>query len=253
MLEIEGLSIRFGGLQAVMDFNLTMEPGELLGLIGPNGAGKTTVFNMLTGLYHPNSGRITFRGRSLRGLKPNRITRLGIARTFQNIRLFGNLSVLDNVRVAYHLRSRVGMLASVLRTPGFSRQEREFLGEARRLLGVLGLEGRALELAKNLPYGEQRRVEIARALATGAPLILLDEPAAGMNPQETAELMNTIRRLNTEFEKTILLIEHHMEVVMGVCRRIVVLDYGQTIACGTPEEIRRDRRVIEAYLGEEVA
>jgi branched-chain amino acid transport system ATP-binding protein len=253
MLEIEGLSIRFGGLQAVTDFNLTMEPGELLGLIGPNGAGKTTVFNMLTGLYHPNSGRITFQGRSLRGLKPNRITRLGIARTFQNIRLFGNLSVLDNVRVAYHLRSRVGMLASVLRTPGFSRQEREFLGEARRLLGVLGLEGRALELAKNLPYGEQRRVEIARALATGAPLVLLDEPAAGMNPQETAELMNTIRRLNTEFEKTILLIEHHMEVVMGVCRRIVVLDYGETIARGTPEEIRRDRRVIEAYLGEEVA
>ncbi|MGI9860664.1 ABC transporter ATP-binding protein [Moorella naiadis] len=252
LLETKDLTISFGGLTAVANVDLALDAGELVGLIGPNGAGKTTIFNLLTGVYRPTRVDIIFTGQSLVGLKPYQITRKGIARTFQNIRLFSNLSVLDNVRIAYHCRNHYGVTSAILRLPSFHRGEEEILKESEELLRVFNLVAYRAEKARNLPYGEQRRLEIARALAAGPRLLLLDEPAAGMNPQETRELMNLIGWIRREFGLTILLIEHDMSLVMGICERIYVLDYGQVIAEGSPEDIRTDERVIEAYLGREV-
>lgn len=252
LLETRELTISFGGLMAVANVNLRLQQGELVGLIGPNGAGKTTIFNLLTGVYRPTRGEIIFNGRSLVGLKPYQITQQGIARTFQNIRLFGNLSVLDNIRIAYHWHSRYGVLDAILRLPSYHRGEAEVLARSQELLRIFKLEPYQNEKAKNLPYGEQRRLEIARALAARPKLLLLDEPAAGMNPQETKGLMTLINWIRQEFDLTILLIEHDMSLVMGICERIYVLDYGQVIAEGPPEAIRNNERVIEAYLGREV-
>ena len=251
LLKCENVSEVFGGLKAVSDFNLYINPGELVGLIGPNGAGKTTAFNLFTGVYQPTTGTITFAGESLVGLKPYQITQKGIARTFQNIRLFSELSVLDNVKIAFHSHVKYGLLESVLRIGRYFSEEERVEEEAKRLLKIFHLEGHADEQAKNLPYGAQRRLEIARALATKPKLLLLDEPAAGMNPQETKELMDMIQWIRREFGLTILLIEHDMALVMGICERIYVLEYGSTIAEGTPEEIKEDPEVIRAYLGGE--
>ena len=251
VLECRGVTIRFGGLVALSDFNLTLRQGELVGLIGPNGAGKTTVFNLITGIYRPTEGDIRLFHRSIVGLRPHRITQLGVARTFQNIRLFGNMTVLDNVRTAFHARTRTGVLAALLRTRGYHAEERAITRRALELLEALRLSHRVAELARNLPYGEQRRLEIARALATGPRILLLDEPAAGMNPSESRELRDLIEEVHRRFGLTTLLIEHHMDVVMSVCERVVVLDYGRTIASGTPDQVRRDPAVIAAYLGEE--
>ncbi len=252
MLKTNKLSIMFGGLRAVSNLNLEIEPGELLGLIGPNGAGKTTVFNMLTGVYLPTEGDIEFDGKSILGLKPYQVTQRGIARTFQNIRLFSNLSVLDNVKIAYHFHVKYGLLESVLRLGRYFGEEAEIEKRAIEFLEIFDLADKKDEIAKNLPYGQQRRLEIARALAAQPKLLLLDEPAAGMNPQETHQLMEMIRWIRDHFNLTILLIEHDMSLVMGVCERIYVLEYGSVIAHGTPQEIKNNPRVIEAYLGEEV-
>ncbi len=251
LLKTENVSEVFGGLKAVADFNMYINKGELIGLIGPNGAGKTTAFNLITGVYQPTAGEITFDGKSIVGLKPYQITQRGIARTFQNIRLFSELSVLDNVKIAYHCHVRYGLLESVLRVGRYFKEEDEIEKESLKLLDIFKLKDKAYETAKNLPYGAQRRLEIARALAAKPKLLLLDEPAAGMNPQETHELMEMIHWIRKQFGLTVLLIEHDMSLVMGICERIYVLEYGMIIASGTPEEIKNDPEVIRAYLGDE--
>ena len=251
LLKATHVSEVFGGLKAVSDFNLHLDPGELVGLIGPNGAGKTTAFNLFTGVYQPTEGAIEFDGRSIVGLKPYQITQRGIARTFQNIRLFSELSVLDNVRIAFHDHVKYTVAEAVLRVGRYFSEEARVTEESRKLLSIFKLEDKAEDVAKNLPYGAQRRLEIARALAAKPKLLLLDEPAAGMNPQETLELMEMIRWIRDQFNLTVLLIEHDMSLVMGICERIYVLEYGQIIAAGTPEEIRQNPEVIRAYLGGE--
>jgi len=253
LLKVNNASMIFGGLRAVSNFTMKIEEGELIGLIGPNGAGKTTAFNMLTGVYNPTEGEILFNGEVINGKKPYQVTAMGIARTFQNIRLFSELSVLENVKIAFDMHVNYSLAEAVVRFGRYFPQEKNAEEKALELLKIFKLDRFKDELAKNLPYGEQRRLEIARALATQPKLLLLDEPAAGMNPQETHELMEMIRWIKKEFSLSVLLIEHDMSLVMGVCERIYVLEYGLCIASGTPDEIKHNKRVIEAYLGEEVS
>lgn len=249
LLEIQGLTKEFGGLKAVNNFDISIYPGELVGLIGPNGAGKTTVFNLITGIYVATAGSIRYNGTQLIGLQPHEITRLGIARTFQNIRLFPTLTVLDNVRIAYHTHAGYSTFDAITHNQHYQKAEKELTEKAQEFLSVFNLHTRQGEIAKNLPYGEQRRLEIARALAASPELLLLDEPAAGMNPKEVVSLMDLIHFIRERFKLTILLIEHQMRVVMGICERITVMDFGEVIARGTPEEIQNNEKVIEAYLG----
>jgi branched-chain amino acid transport system ATP-binding protein len=248
-LQITGLTKIFGGLRAVGNFDLTVQPGALDGLIGPNGAGKTTVFNMISGLYVPTNGEVDLYGEPLVGLEPFEITQMGIGRTFQNIRLFPNLTVLDNVLIAYHPHAGYGLFDGILRTARFGHKEREMVDRAREFLSIFGLEPIQDQMARNLPYGEQRRVEIARALAANPKLLLLDEPAAGMNPNEIERLMEYIHFIHDRFNLTILLIEHQMRLVMNICQNLTVMDFGEVIARGTPKEIQNNPQVIEAYLG----
>jgi branched-chain amino acid transport system ATP-binding protein len=269
LLEADGVSIQFGGLKALSDFRLVIRKGDLQGLIGPNGAGKTTAFNVLTGVYKPTQGEVRVTQKRVNGWLPHQINHLGLARTFQNIRLFRALTALDNVKVACRaqgaqlvegvdfgakvrgaVRNYGAWWKALLLTPGFMEEERELTRQAERLLEVMGLSHRRDEEARNLPYGEQRRLEIARALGTRPRVLLLDEPAAGMNTREKGDLMVLIRKLRDEFSLGILVIEHDMKLVMGICEKITVLDHGETIACGVPEQVRSDRKVIEAYLGD---
>lgn len=251
LLEVKNLSKRFGGLQAVSNFNLDLPAGALFGLIGPNGAGKTTVFNLITGVYTPSTGSVKLQGRELVGLPAYRITQAGIARTFQNIRLFGGMTVLDNIKVAFNYRTGYHLGGAIVHSPVFNAREQEISEQAYELLKLFHLDGKYDQLAKSLPYGEQRRLEIARALATKPRLLLLDEPAAGMNPREVGALVDLIRWVRDSFHLTVFLIEHQMRLVMTLCEYVQVMDFGETIARGTPDEVVNDRRVIEAYLGEE--
>lgn len=250
LLEVKNLGISFGGLRAVDSFNLNIEKGQLYGLIGPNGAGKTTVFNLLTGVYKPNEGIVTLDGKNITGRKTIEINKAGIARTFQNIRLFKDLTVLDNVKAGLHNHFHYSTIEGILRLPGFRKVERAMDERAMELLKVFDLDGQADYLASNLPYGKQRKLEIARALATEPKLLLLDEPAAGMNPNETQELMKTIRFVRDKFDMTILLIEHDMKLVAGICEELTVLNFGQVLTQGVTADVLNDQRVITAYLGE---
>lgn len=252
LLKVDNVSMVFGGLRAVSNLSMHIDEGELIGLIGPNGAGKTTAFNMITGVYTPTEGKVYFNGHQSSGKKSYQVTQMGMARTFQNIRLFSELSVIDNVKIAYNMHVTYNLADAIVRDGKYLSEEEFITQKALDLLKIFHLEEEAHEVAKNLPYGKQRRLEIARALATEPKLLLLDEPAAGMNPQETKELMEMIRWIRKEFNLSILLIEHDMGLVMGVCERIYVLEYGMKIAEGTPDEIKHNKRVIEAYLGEEV-
>ena len=250
MLECKNLGIQFGGLKAVDNFNLNIEKGMLYGLIGPNGAGKTTVFNLLTGVYKPTGGTIRLDGNLINGKTPTQINNMGIARTFQNIRLFSNMSVLDNVKVALHEKVKYTLLTSMTHMFGFSKKEKDMDALALEILDVFSLGSKKDVLSGNLPYGEQRKLEIARALATSPSLLLLDEPAAGMNPNETEELMETIRKIRDMYNLTILLIEHDMKLVAGICEKLTVLNFGTELASGTPSEVLNNPDVITAYLGE---
>jgi len=252
LLKIEDLSISFGGLKALSDFNLELEKGDIIAIIGPNGAGKTTIFNILSGIYLPDKGNVFLEGKSILGLKPHQVTQRGMTRTFQNIRLFKEQTVLDNVRDALHWHQNYGLIPTFLHTTAYGRGEKTMYETAMELLSLLGLADKKDELAKNLPYGQQRRLEICRALACKPKIILLDEPAAGMNTSETAALMSLILELKDRFGLSILLIEHDMSLVMGISQKIYVLDYGVTIAVGEPKEIQQNPIVIKAYLGEEI-
>ena len=251
ILNIDNITMKFGGLTAVKNFKLKVFSGELIGLIGPNGAGKTTIFNMITGIYKPTVNKIYFQDIDITGMKPDKIAKLGIARTFQNVRLMENLTVIDNVMIGFHLHLQSNLISAIFKFPGYVQEEESIYQKSIELLEKVDLEEYKLEKAGSLPYGQQRKLEIVRALATRPKLLLLDEPAAGMNPQETKELMRFIQEIREDFNLTILLIEHDMRVVMGICERILVLNYGETIAEGNPEEIQHNPEVIKAYLGVE--